>query len=166
MSIQRKVFLIPFTIITVFILDFLSKSWVINLLQDQPHLEVTSFFNLVLAFNRGVSFSMFQAGSTYGVMMLITLTSLLSFLIIYLAWKSTFRAETIGYAMIAGGALGNLYDRVRLGAVVDFLDVHAFGYHWPAFNIADSSICIGAGLLFLYQFLLHSKYKNTKNKHA
>ncbi len=155
--IQKKWFIIPLTIAVVFGLDFLTKQWIIGFLEHQISVEVTSFFNLILTFNRGVSFSMFQAGSSHGVIMLIGLTSLLSILIAYLAWKSTLTGERIAYAMILGGALGNLYDRVRLGAVVDFLDFHLMGHHWPAFNIADSAICVGAALIFLCQFLLNTK---------
>lgn len=159
MTKNQKFLLIPVTIALVFAGDYLTKSWISTFMEGKQVVELTSFFNLVLAYNRGVSFSMFQAGSAYGVWMLVALTSLLTLFVLYLALISKDKFEMLAFSMIAGGALGNLFDRVRLGVVIDFLDFHAYGYHWPAFNVADSAICIGVGLLFIHQFLLNFKKK-------
>ncbi len=103
--------------------------------------EIAPFFNLVLAHNRGAAFSFLaDAGGC------VAATATIVFL---LGRHSSERLFSAGLALILGGALGNLWDRVALGHVVDFLDFHAFGWHFWAFNLADSAITVGAGLLIL-----------------
>ena len=111
--------------------------------------EVTPFFNLVLVWNRGVSFGMLGGLAEYGPWLLSGLAlAIVAFLLTWLRRASDpLVAGALG--LVIGGALGNVIDRVRFGAVVDFLDFHYAGYHWPAFNVADSAICVGAGLLLL-----------------
>ena len=79
--------------------------------------------------------------------MLICLTSGLSCVLIWWLYTAKSKLSVFAFGMIIGGAIGNITDRLLIGAVVDFLDFYAFGYHWPAFNIADASICIGATVL-------------------
>lgn len=140
----------------VFLLDFASKFWVMRDLI--PHIPVKVFpcFNLYLTFNRGVSFSMFSAQSAVGVWALIGLTTAISALIIYFIQKEKELLTRIGLALVLGGAIGNLIDRIRFGSVVDFLDFYLGSYHWPAFNVADSAICIGAALI-LFQYIRRKK---------
>ena len=140
----------------VFLLDFVSKFWVMRTLVPHDPIPVFPCFNLYLTFNRGVSFSMFSAQSAMGVWALIGLTAGISALIIYLIQKETEKLARIGYAFVLGGAIGNLIDRIRFGAVVDFLDFYLGSYHWPAFNVADSAICIGAALI-LFQYIRRKK---------
>lgn len=129
-------------------LDQLSK-WAMLEVLDLPGgaIEVTPFFNLVMVWNRGVSFGMFNSAGALAPWFLAGLA--LAVVVGLVIWLQ--RAEQVltalGLGLIIGGALGNVIDRVRFGAVVDFLDVHALGYHWPAFNVADSGICVGAALL-------------------
>jgi len=111
--------------------------------------EVTSFFNLVMTCNRGVSFGMFNRESDYGPLLLTGLAVVIIIALSVWLWRATTRTSVLALGMIIGGAAGNVVDRVRFGAVVDFLDFHAFGYHWPAFNIADSAVCVGAAILVL-----------------
>ena len=112
--------------------------------------EITGFFNLVLAFNRGAAFSFLSdaAGWQRGLFIAIAIiaTAIIVALLVKYSGERLFGA---GLALILGGALGNLADRVLLGHVVDFLDFHAAGWHFWAFNLADSAITIGAGLLIL-----------------
>lgn len=114
---------------------------------------VTGFFNLVLTYNTGAAFSIFssaEGGPGQGLKMaLIALVSLLPFAYFYLKAAVSDRVLLTGLGLIWGGALGNIHDRFRWHGVVDFLDFHAAGYHWPAFNVADIAICAGAGLLAL-----------------
>ena len=111
-------------------------------------LEVTPFFNLVLVHNRGAAFSFLSdaGGWQRGFFIAIALVAC-----VWIPWLlRKHRGETLfclSLALILGGALGNVIDRVLHGAVVDFLDFHAFGYHWPAFNVADMGISCGAALL-------------------
>lgn len=142
----------------VFVLDFVSKFWVMRALIPHNPVSVFPCFNLYLTFNPGVSFSMFSAQSATGVWALIGLTAVISVAIIYCIQKETENLARIGYALVLGGAIGNLVDRIRFGSVVDFLDFYLGRYHWPAFNVADSAICIGAALL-LFQYVKKGKKK-------
>lgn len=110
--------------------------------------EVTPFFNLVLVYNRGAAFSFLSdAGGWQRELFIgIALTAC-----VWIAWLLRKYSHQILFclalSLILGGAIGNVIDRVLVGAVVDFLDFHAFGYHWPAFNVADTAISCGAVLL-------------------
>ena len=131
-------------------LDQLSK-WIIvaHVMNPPVQIEVTSFFNLVLAHNRGVSFGMFAAGSELGKWILVGLALIISGFLVRWLFQSSSPFSIIALGLILGGAVGNVIDRVLIGAVVDFLDFHAFGTHWPAFNVADTTIFLGAaGLIF------------------
>ena len=139
-------------ILGIFTLDQVTK--ILALKYVTASIELTPFFNIILTLNRGVSFGMFSANHLYGVYALIGLTSCLSLFVLFLMITSKTKMDKIGFSMIFSGAVGNLFDRVRLGGVVDFLDFHIQGYHWPAFNVADSAICIGVCLLFLNQFMI------------
>ncbi len=114
---------------------------------------VTSFFNLVLVYNKGAAFS-FLASETGWQRYFFTIMGIgAAIFIIYLLKKHAGqRLFCWALALILGGAVGNVIDRVLYGHVIDFLDVHVGGWHWPAFNIADSAICIGA-ILFIYDEL-------------
>jgi signal peptidase II len=112
--------------------------------------EVTGFFNLVLAYNRGAAFSFLSdAGGWQRGLFIAIAAAATALIVVLLARHAGERLFCAGLALILGGALGNLWDRVALGHVVDFLDFHAFGWHFWAFNLADSAITVGAGLLIL-----------------
>ena len=136
--------------LVVILLDQLSKAWVLSVMDgNAPSKIITSFFTLVLWWNKGVSFSLL-GNNTVSPYVLVALSVVISAMLARLASKTTISAERIGYAMIIGGALANVVDRVRYGAVVDFLYFHIGELGWPAFNVADSSICIGVALLLIY----------------
>lgn len=131
-------------------------------------LEVTSFFNLVMAWNTGVSFSMFSDSGAYMPYILIAVALAITALFSFWLWREHNHINGICYALVIGGALGNVVDRARFGAVIDFLDFHAMGYHWPAFNIADMSIVAGISLLIVTSILfdLKEKYRYRKQRKA
>lgn len=134
----------------IFIVDQHSKHQVLAwFMEGNQQIEVTSFFNIILAANKGVSFGMFPAGSIYAVWGLIAISLTISFLLGLWIWQSTSKMSSICYGLILGGAIGNALDRLFFNAVVDFLDIHAMGYHWYTFNIADCGIVIGAVLLVI-----------------
>lgn len=137
----------PGVFLVILVLDFLTKQWALARLTDQGFIEVTGFFNLVLVWNRGVSFGMFQAGSEEGRWLLVGMALVVSAVLVIWLWRERRSLPRLAIWLILAGALGNVVDRVRYGAVVDFLDFHAFGYHWPAFNVADSAIVVGAAIL-------------------
>jgi signal peptidase II len=112
--------------------------------------EITGFFNLVLAHNRGAAFSFLSDAGGWQRALFIGIAVLATaVIVVMLVRHSGERLFSAGLALILGGALGNLWDRIVLGYVVDFLDFHALGWHFWAFNLADSAITVGAGLLIL-----------------
>lgn len=115
-------------------------------------IEILPFFNLVMVWNKGVSFGILNQDSAYGAMILIVLTLAITavFLFLLMRGSSTSFFHRLGMALIIGGAVGNVIDRFRFGAVIDFLDVHVAGYHWPAFNVGDSCVCAGVAILIIY----------------
>lgn len=139
--------------VAVLLADRISKEWLIGLLDGQDPIAVTGFFNLVMVWNRGVSFGLFQQGDDSGRYVLTGFAVVVALLLLVWMWRSHGRLAVSGLALVAGGALGNAYDRVALGAVADFFDFHVSGYHFWAFNIADSAITVGVGLLLLDAFL-------------
>jgi signal peptidase II len=115
---------------------------------------VTSFFNLVLTYNKGAAFSFLASASGWQAHFLTAVGGAASVFIVYLlARHSHQKLFSLALALILGGAIGNVIDRVAYGHVVDFLDFHVGGWHWPAFNAADSAIVGGALLLVLDELL-------------
>lgn len=133
----------------VFAADQISKPWILSVFEGGARpVEVTSFFNLVLVYNRGVSFGLFSNDSTSGPFILAALAVAIALGIWwFLLRKAGARLMAIACGLIIGGAFGNALDRLLYGGVVDFLDFHVAGYHWPAFNIADCAIVVGAVLI-------------------
>jgi signal peptidase II len=119
-----------------------------------PVEPVTGFFNLVLACNKGAAFSFLADAPGWQTPLFSGFALVASVVVGVLIVKNPGkRLFCAGLALVLGGALGNLIDRLRIGCVVDFLDFHAYGWHWPAFNVADSAITIGAMLLILDGFV-------------
>lgn len=116
-------------------------------------LYVTSFFDLVRYHNEGAAFSFLAGAGGWQKWFFTAIAAIASLFIVYLLKKHhTEKLFSLGLALVLGGALGNLYDRVTLGYVVDFLSFHVNDLYWPAFNVADSAICIGVGILLLDSF--------------
>jgi signal peptidase II len=137
------------------VVDQIVKHWMLSLVFDPPRiLQVTGFFNLVPVWNTGVSFGLLGDSST-SRWILVALA--LVIVVVLLVWLMRAGTGIVVFALVlvVGGALSNVIDRVLYGAVIDFVDIHAFGFHWPAFNIADMSIAIGTALL-LYDGLFGS----------
>lgn len=132
----------------VLLLDLFTKRWIELNLSYGEQIIITEFFNLVLAYNAGAAFSFLSDAAGWQRWFLSAIALFVSIFIVYLLYKNTTnRLFCIALSLILGGALGNLWDRIVLGHVVDFLDFHIGGYHWPAFNLADSAIVCGACLL-------------------
>lgn len=110
---------------------------------------LTGFFNLVTVWNRGVSFGLFTNSASMGPIVLSLVAIAISAGLVVWLRKAENRFLAFGLGLVIGGAIGNVIDRFRFGAVFDFLDFHAFGYHWPAFNVADTGITVGVGLILL-----------------
>lgn len=138
-------------------LDQASKQWVLGSFQLMESLVVTPFFNLVLVFNSGAAFSFLaNAGGWQKWFFVVLALAISAWLVVMLRQHAKEKLMPTALALILGGAIGNVIDRLRFDAVVDFLDFHVAGWHWPAFNVADSAITVGVALMLLHS-LLHSK---------
>lgn len=155
LSDRKHIWILLAIAVVVFFADQITKLWIVNHFTYGASETVTGFFNLVRVHNFGAAFSFLNnegGWQRWGFSIFAALVS-----VIILLWISRLSArqnlEGLALALILGGALGNLYDRVTLGYVVDFLDFHWSGKHFPAFNIADSAISVGAVLILVDGFI-------------
>ena len=139
------------------VVDQLTKTWVINSFTLYESLEVVpGFFNLFYTVNKGAAFSMLANVDSpwrHYFFVVVGLVAIVGLTVVYFQTREQGSLYGVALALICGGAIGNLIDRVRLGHVVDFLDFYVQSYHWPAFNVADSSICVGVAIFLLVNFL-------------
>lgn len=144
------------------VLDQVTKQWVLTSLLpclsgpagpecafNSPFIEVTGFFNMVVAWNFGVSFSMFYSQHDLMPFVLSLLAVGICGALLWWNRMNDRKLVAVATGMVIGGAIGNVIDRFRYGAVADFLDFHVAGWHWPAFNVADCCIVVGVGLLLI-----------------
>jgi len=126
-----------------------TKFWIKDDLLVFPRvIEVTPFFNIVWVWNQGVSFGLFGGGATPAWALGGLALAIVGGLGVWL-WRTPSKPVAIALSLVIGGAIGNVIDRARWGAVFDFLDFHAMNWHWPAFNVADAAIVCGVALLLL-----------------
>ena len=132
--------------------DQCAKQAALHLLPEREALAVLPGFNLTLIFNPGAAFGLLGDAGGWQRWFLSALGLGVSGVIVYLLRTTPRRRKRVaaGFALVLGGAIGNVADRFRFGAVVDFVDLHYGPYHWPAFNVADSAICVGVAMLALY----------------
>ncbi|MCO6538120.1 MAG: signal peptidase II [Gilliamella sp.] len=140
--------------IIVFIIDIASKFWIINNFSLFESVNLLPFFSITYVRNIGAAFSIFEGQR----MMLAAIALIISAVIVRMLYRNTRqqKLENLSLSMILGGALGNLFDRLYHGFVIDFLDVNFGDWHYPTFNIADCAICVGIGLF------IFSNYKKPK----
>ncbi len=140
--------------LVAFGLDQASKWAILVWVMNPPEiLTVTSYFDLVLVFNRGVSFGLFNENAGWQPTVFTLLAVAVTFGLLYWLWRQPRVAMALSFGLIIGGALGNALDRLVHGAVVDFLSFHWDSYYWPAFNLADSTIFVGVAVLLLHDLL-------------
>lgn len=139
----------------VFVLDQLSKWLVVSALRPGAQVGVIpGLFDLTLTYNPGVAFGMMSELSPIIRAALIGLATLAAVTLVLWILVSEYAEDPVGQyaiAMVLGGALGNVVDRLRLGEVIDFVDIYYGTYHWPAFNLADSAICLGVAILLIWR---------------
>ena len=148
---------------SILVADQVTKFWIIShfSLYD-AQVVIPGFFNLVYVTNKGAAFSMFASVESplrHYFFVSINIIAFLGLSIAAFKMRRNHRFYTISFALIAAGALGNVIDRIRYGAVIDFLDFYFGSYHWPAFNVADSSICVGVVILFIINYVDAKKDK-------
>ncbi len=142
-----NMFLIAFAITLAF--DQASKLWlyfIVDIAARQP-IEVTPFFNLILVWNQGISYGMFQQSTEFGRWALTLFKVVAAMALTIWAWRSGEKWLNLGLGLIAGGAIGNAIDRVLYGAVLDFAHFFWNGLSWYVFNVADAAIVVGVGFL-------------------
>jgi len=138
-------------------LDPSTKLWVLSAFHLHEVRPVTGFFNLVLVYNSGAAFSFLAGAGGWQKWFFVGLALAISvWLVIEIRRHAQATLLPAAFALVLGGALGNVIDRLRFDAVVDFLDFHVAGWHWPAFNVADSAITVGVALL-LWQQVTHQE---------
>lgn len=164
----------------VLIADQLSKWWVVTQflkVQQQDNFAqwlvqkseqaayvakpITSFLNIVMVWNPGVSFGLMQTNTVYVFWALTAMALAVSLGFLVWLWRDPRPVRGVTVGLIVGGALGNVLDRIRYDAVIDFIDVYAGKYHWPAFNVADSAIVVGVVIL-LIETIFFSKDNTTR----
>ena len=148
----------------VFIADQVTKFWIVSQFSlYDSHAVIPGFFNLVFVTNKGVAFSMFASVESplrHYFFVSINIIASLGLSIAAYRMRNDHQFYLISFSLIAAGALGNVVDRIRIGAVIDFLDFYFGSYHWPAFNVADAAICVGVAILFLINVLEAKRDKN------
>lgn len=146
----------------VLLADQLSKVWILYGLKlpEVRQIEILPFLSFTMVWNKGISMGL-PVDEAVGRWGIIVLTSAISLLILRWLYKSVDKAEALGFALILGGAVGNIIDRFIHGAVADFVHLHAWGYDFYVFNVADSGVTIGVAILLIDGLLL--KGKSPKN---
>lgn len=141
-------------VITI-ICDQVTKYLIIEMFKESPrHITIAPFFDLILTWNKGVSFSLFNSYGDTGTLVLIVVSLLISVGLAVWLMQATNMYLACGLGLIIGGAIGNVIDRFHFKAVVDFLYFHLDTFSFPAFNVADTAITIGVGLILLESFIM------------
>lgn len=152
----------------VVILDQLTKAWVVAGLPYRHAVELLPFFRLVHVHNTGAAFSFLAGAGGWQRWFFVALALGASVILTVWLWRLPRGRwlEAAGISLILGGALGNFIDRIRYGFVVDFLDFHLGGWHWPAFNLADTAITVGVGLLLWQSFFSSESTREPEERHG
>ncbi|MDB4831697.1 signal peptidase II [Hyphomicrobiales bacterium] len=151
---KKKLFISSVTILISYLIDRLNKYFFINEIgiNERSIVEVTPFLDVVLVWNKGISYGLFQQENTIGQIILTMCSCLISIFIITWIFKAKNILLYIPLSLIVGGALSNITDRLLFGAVADFYYLHAYGYSWYVFNLADVFIVFGVFVLILINF--------------
>ena len=144
---------------SVLLIDFLSKNKIISIFKDGivEKIYVNEYLDFILVFNTGISYGLFSGGGDFQKWILISLSILIIIFLLSLIRNESTILSKLSISFIIGGALGNVLDRFTYGAVVDFISLHAKGFSWYIFNIADMFIVLGVILFILSQFILSKK---------
>ena len=152
--LKRNIFYF-FLILFIFILDRISKLWIISIFNSENNLEIkiSSFINLNLIWNKGIAFGLFSYGEKFEYNLLTGLIIIIIAIVFWMIIK-TKGLEKYGFLMILGGALGNIFDRLYYSAVPDFIDIYYKNFHWFVFNVADIFITVGVLMLIINEITI------------
>ena len=162
---KLKNFFLNFIIlIIIFLIDRISKFYVLKLAEVESSVDIyiTSYLNLFLIWNKGIAFGLLSMNESIVYNLITIIIGLIIAVILFMMWKNN-NIQRYFLALVAGGAIGNLYDRIVYTAVPDFIDLHFQGFHWFVFNIADIFITIGILCLILVEVFYNNKFNNEKN---
>src|SRR6266853_4210692 len=151
------------TSLGVYLMDQASKAWAVRRVRFEDRTIISGAIDLVYAENRGIAFGQLQEGGQFGRWFFVVLASAAAIAVLFYFFRTPRNDDRVlgACALLLAGIVGNLTDRVRLGFVVDFILVHAGLYRWPAFNVADASILIGASLLAYDLIFANRRTKDT-----
>ena len=154
-NILKKNIFYFFFILFIFILDRVSKLWIISIFNSENNLEIkiSSFINLNLIWNKGIAFGLFSYGEKFEYNLLTGLIIMIISIVFWMTIK-TKGLEKYGFLMILGGALGNIFDRLYYSAVPDFIDIYYKNFHWFVFNVADIFITVGVLMLIINEITI------------
>ena len=151
-------------LIIIFLVDRLTKLYILELaeLESSVDIYLTSYLNLYLIWNKGIAFGLLSMNESMIYNVITFIIGSIIIIILFMMWKHD-NIQRYFLALIAGGALGNFYDRIVYTAVPDFIDLHFHGFHWFVFNVADIFITIGIFCLILVELFNNNKITNEKN---
>jgi len=162
--VLKSTFFGVFFIVLIVYLDLYSKNYIFELLHyyamiennQNPQININKYLSFVYVSNNGISFGLFDNFSNAKIIFAVLQGSIALVLLFFMITAKHFYL-TIAFSLIIGGAFGNVIDRLHNGGVTDFIDFHIAGYHWPAFNLADSVIFIGVAILLCHEVFLKKK---------
>ena len=159
MKVSKEYLIVIASSSSVFLIDLLSKNKIISIFKDGviEKIYVNDYLDFILVFNTGISYGLFSGGGDFQKWILISLSILIIIFLLSLIRNESTILSKLGISFIIGGALGNVLDRFTYGAVVDFISLHARGFSWYIFNIADMFIVLGVILFIISQFILSKK---------
>ena len=163
-TMKFKYVVLSIVSLVVLLLDQVTKIYIDRTMDLYTSITVIeNFFNITYVRNKGAAFS-FLSSFSYRLpfFILVSLVAIVVILVVVARLRADQKFTAFSLSLILSGAIGNLIDRVRLGEVIDFLDVHWYGHHWPAFNVADSAICVGVFLLAIDMFIEEKRQKALK----
>ena len=148
----------------IFLIDRLTKLYILKLAEVENSVDIylTSYLNLYLIWNKGIAFGLLSMNESMIYNTITFIIGIIIIIILYTLWKND-NIQRYFLVLIAGGALGNFYDRVVYTAVPDFIDLHFNGFHWFVFNVADIFITVGVFCLILVELFYNNKFTNEKN---
>ena len=160
----KKVSLNLVAISTIFLIDRLTKLYILKLAEIENSVDIylTSYLNLYLIWNKGIAFGLLSMNESMIYNTITLIIGIIIIVILFMLWRND-NIQRYFLVLIVGGALGNFYDRIIYTAVPDFIDLHFMGFHWFVFNVADIFITVGVFCLILVELFYNNKIINEKN---
>jgi len=163
-TVLKKFSLNLIALSTIFLIDRLTKLYILKLAEIENSVDVylTSYLNLYLIWNKGIAFGLLSMNESMIYNTITLIIGIIIVVILFTLWRND-NIQRYFLILIAGGALGNFYDRIIYTAVPDFIDLHFNGFHWFVFNVADIFITVGVSCLILVELFYNNKTINEKN---